>query len=122
MSTATLSTKRRYINTTWDVWTYDVWGNARDGYEVNDRFNEGRDVPIRLRVETFNAGTPQAFDAAYPSNRQIKAVLGLTNDNQAIETDGDDLAIYISRKRDGYPIGELHCTSHASLSPIRGEE
>jgi hypothetical protein len=21
----------------WDVWTLDVWGNAWDGYEVNDR-------------------------------------------------------------------------------------
>ena len=122
MSTATLSTKRRYIETTWDMWTYDVWGNARDGYEVNDRFNEGRDIPIRLRVETLNADTPQAFDAAYPSNRQIKAVLGLTGGNQAIETDGDDLTIYVSRKRDGMPIGELHCTSHASLSPIRVKE
>lgn len=23
------------------VWTYDVWGNEKDGYEVNDRYEVG---------------------------------------------------------------------------------
>lgn len=26
------------IKTTWELRTYDVWGNAKDGYEVNDSF------------------------------------------------------------------------------------
>ena len=27
--------------TTWDVWTLDVWGNAADGWDVNDRSKVG---------------------------------------------------------------------------------
>lgn len=23
------------------LWTYDIWGNAKDGYEVNDRYRQG---------------------------------------------------------------------------------
>ena len=26
---------------TYEVWSYDVWGNAEDGYEVNDRCKIG---------------------------------------------------------------------------------
>lgn len=111
--------KREYVVTTWEVWTYDVWGNARDGYEVNDRFCQSREHAIRIPIETFNAGTPDEFQGAYPSDGQIRAAFGIGRIK--IETDGDDLAIYVTRARDGYPIGELLCTSHASLSPIRTE-
>lgn len=104
------------IATVWEVWTYDVWGNARDGYEVNDRYCHSREYPIRLTVEVNNPGTPQAFESAYPSDRQIRQAFGI---RCRCETDGDDLTIYVNRERDGYPIGELLCQSHESLSPIR---
>jgi hypothetical protein len=37
--------------------------------------------------------------------------------NLEIETDGDDVTIYVNRASDSYPLGELVCTSHDSLSP-----
>ena len=104
--------------TTWELWTYDVWGNARDGYEVNDRYCHARALKLNLPIEVCNAGTPQQFTTAYPSDRQIRKAFGLAR-NLKLETDGDDLSIYVSRSRDGYPIGELLCVSHESLSPIR---
>lgn len=103
--------------TTWDVWTYDVWGNEDDGYEVNDRYNQHRDYEIECAVEVYNAGTPQQFESAYPSDEQIREALGL-RDSCQFETDGDDLTIYVNTV-DGYPLGELNCTSHESLSAIR---
>lgn len=106
----------RTIQTVWEVWTYDVWGNAKDGYEVNDRSCVDRAFPIRCKVETFNAGTPSAFDSASPSDYQLGRIFG---SYAHLDTDGDDVTIYVTRASDGYPIGELHCTSHASLSPIR---
>lgn len=109
-------TQTRTIETIWEVWTYDVWGNARDGYDVNDRYCHDRAYPLTLEVETFNPGTPHAFNGATPSDKQLREVFGV---NCRITTDGDDLTIYVSRDRDSYPIGELICTSHASLSPIR---
>lgn len=115
----TQSKRHQYINTTWEVRSYDVWGNARDGYEVNDSYNCG-EVEIRCRVEINNAGKPQEFLSATPSDSQIRKALGLRRFK--IETNGDDLTIYVNRARDGYPCGELHCTSHESLSPIRAKE
>ena len=104
------------IDTSWECWTYDVWGNARDGYDVNDRSCFDRDAKLRIAVTVNNPGTEHAFTSAYPTDRQIKALFGL---RCRIATDGDDLNIYITRERDGYPLGEMFCTSHASLSPIR---
>ena len=109
------ATKRE--TTTWDVWTYDVWGNEEDGWDVNDRACVGRDVPLTLPVTRYNVGSPHEFAGASPSDAQIRDVLGLRRIR--IETDGDDTTIHVTRARDGYPLGELYCTSHASLSPVR---
>jgi hypothetical protein len=106
------------IATQWTIATYDVWGNARDGYEVNDVYPRRTPIPLELTVETFNPGTPNEFKAASPTDKQIRQVFGLANALR-LDTDGDDLTIYVNRERDGYPIGEIHCTSHESLSPIQ---
>jgi len=104
------------ITTIWDVLTYDVWGNAQDGYDVNDVYRRGQQTLV-LEVEHNNQGHANAFDSASPTDRQIRRVFGLGKTR--IDTDGDDLTIYVNRERDGYPIGELRCVSHKSLSPIQ---
>lgn len=106
----------KYIKTTWKLATYDVWGNPQDGYEVNDVYGKGS-VEIACAVERFNVGTPQEFEAASPSNRQIRQAFGLGRVH--LKLGGDDMQITVNRARDGYPIGEMTCTSHSSLSPIR---
>lgn len=108
-------TSKRTITTTWEIATYDVWGNARDGYDVNDVYRQGT-VTLVLAVETANEGTGYVFEYASPTDRQLRRVFGLGK--VQIDTDGDDLIIYVNRERDSYPIGELRCTSHKSLSPI----
>jgi|SRR5215469_124705 len=109
------------VKTVWEMRSYDVWGNSNDGYEVNNAFDAGS-VTLRLTVEVNNAGTEHEFLSAYPSVRQIKAALGITGLRGRIDLDGDDLTIYVNRASDSYPLGEMHCTSHASLSPIRKAE
>ena len=99
----------------WKKYTYDVWGNAKDGYDVIDRYSHGN-IELRIPQTRYNADTPQEFIGAYPNDRQIKAAFGT---RCHIDTDGDDLSIYVNRERDGYPIGELICVSHDSLSPVR---
>ena len=106
------------IDTTWEVWTYDVWGNKRDGYEVNDRYCHCREYPMALEVEVNNAGTPSEFVSAYPTDKQIREALDIKPRVQ-LELDGDDMCIYVRHASTGYPLGELSCTSHNSLSPIR---
>lgn len=104
------------ISTSWYLYTYDVWGNPKDGYEVNDRFYQG-EVLLQLKPQIYNANTNHMFVAAYPTTSQIRKAIGL--DRTHLELHGDDTRIYINRKRDGKPLAELICTSHESLSPIR---
>ena len=106
------------INTLWECWSYDVWGNQRDGYEVNDRYCIHREYPLTLIVETNNQGTGQEFRSAYPSAKQIREALDI-RERVWLEFEGDDMAIYVSHKSTGYPVGEMHCISHTRLSPIR---
>lgn len=113
------------IKTTWSLRTYDVWGNSKDGYEVNDSYSAG-EVELRIPQTRYNVGmgirrdgSPLEFTGASPSDRQIKRAFGVTC---RIDTDGDDLNIEVTRQRDGYPIGSMHCESHASLSPVRKAE
>ena len=108
------------LNTQWEIRTYDVWGNAKDGYDVNNVFVVHRKYDLAIPVSTYNIGTPQQFSSASPTDKQIKEALGLSP-NMRIDTDGDDLTIYVNRERDSYPLGELHCISHDSLSPIRAK-
>jgi hypothetical protein len=111
----TKQTTAKTVLTLWNKRTYDVWGNKKDGYEVNDSYSQGT-VEIRCKIETHNKGTPQEFNSAYPSDFQLRQVFGV---NCHIDTDGDDTTIYVNRASDSYPIGELFCESHESLSPIR---
>lgn len=103
------------VKTIWQLRTYDVWGNSKDGYEVNDSSDAG-EIELRIPQTRYNVGTPQEFIGAYPSNRQIKRAFGV---NCRITTDGDDLHIEVERERDGFPIGSMECVSHESLSPVR---
>lgn len=103
------------LPTVWSLRTYDVWGNARDGYEVNDNYDAG-EVELRIPQTRYNVGRASEFIGAFPSDRQIKRAFGV---NCRISIDGDDLTVYVEREKDGYPIGEMHCESHASLSPVR---
>lgn len=103
------------ITTTWITYLYDVWGSKEDGYQVNQKvFYE--ETTLRIPQTRYNVGTPMEFVAAHPTDRQIKRTFGV---NCRISTDGDDMTVYVNRERDGYPIGEMFCTSHKSLSPVR---
>ena len=104
------------VKTSWELWSYDVWGNKEEGFDVNDRFNMDRDYLINLKIENNNPNTSIQFFSAYPSDYQIQKAFGTRSE---LDLSGDDCIIYVNRESDGYPIGEMICTSHNSLSPIR---
>ena len=105
------------VLTYWEVWTYDVWGNSEDGYEVNDRGCIDRCYPIECEVLTANTGTPHEFQYVEPTDQQIKEALSL--EGKRITTDGDGIHITVDGAVTGKPYGELYCISHESLSPVR---
>ena len=78
----------------WRFWSYDVWGNAREGFEVNDRF----EIDKVYIDETIIADRKKLATL-------IRKVFGLRKIQ--LSFDGDDCITYIEASRDGYPIGEM---------------
>lgn len=77
---------------TCELWTYDVWGNADDGYEVNDRHC----ITRSLELPDFEDDTILAA---------IRKYYKTAKDN--IDIDGDDMTAYMTQISDGYPLCEL---------------
>jgi len=75
------------------LWSYDVWGNADDGYEVNDQINYG--------IVEIEEDIPSDEDI-------VEALRGfylkddITVDD--VEIDGDGQSIYVHDAEDGRPI------------------
>lgn len=75
----------------WQLVTYDVWGNAEEGYEVNDVYPRG--------IHTLSiAPTDEEF-------------LQITKDALGIECkceiDGDDDCVWLTRANDNRPLCEF---------------
>lgn len=79
----------------YQVWTYDVWGNAKDGYVVNDRFEKGIvELPREPSTEEILRGLRRE---GYVDKRVSRRLL---------EIDGEpDYTFYLSYK--GRPELEL---------------
>lgn len=82
-----------------EVYTYDVWGNARDGYEVNDRYRFG----TYSHVDALVARDDKLL------TRFLKEIGFLKKGVQtrSLEFDGDDTFVYVTAVKDGYPLCEV---------------
>jgi hypothetical protein len=106
-----------------EVYTLDVLGNKKDGWEVNDRFKAQDEVFLTVDMYVSNMPKfPGAKDAyrSFPNSgsfyvtealvyfqipvKEIKEALGV---KCKLDIDGDDQTFYISRMSDGYPLGEI---------------
>lgn len=105
----TKSTVPAYKIRTYRIWTYDLWGNAREGYDVNDRYEHGT-VSIRCKRTTHNAGTLHEFHQWEPSNVQLARAANVRGaeweyqDSSAEDCAGD---YYATQKSNGKPLCEL---------------
>lgn len=87
----------------YSLWSYDVWGNARDGFEVNDRFRCGT-VTIKCKATVYNQGTSQEFISFDPTDRQLSRAAGV----HGVEWEGiTDEGFHATAKSNGKPICEL---------------
>ena len=85
------------------LYTYDVWGNEEEGYEVNNVFSTGNVENFLCMEIVHNPDTEHEFYSYPVSDQQIADAFGC--DVSRIETDGDDECIYITGE-DNYPLGE----------------
>lgn len=86
---------------TYRLYTYDVWGNDNDGYEVNDVYRQSDTVEIDFRDWT---------------DEQILAALKDAGIWDGVHTLGicmhsDSECIYIEDPKNGKPIAELRVTT-----------
>lgn len=93
----------------WDLWGYDVWGNADDGYDVNDRSCLNREIEVIVQEIIYNQGTIQESSNFDPTNEQFHEMISMYFSIKLsdLEFDGDDMVCYINLQ-DGYPLCELH--------------
>jgi len=96
------------MKTTWTVWSLDVWGNPRDGFEVNDRSRCG---VVELGKEPKDAEVIRALKAGGFLSDKARA--------SNIEVGGDDLDITIDDKRSGRPLLSLELDPDAKWKAAR---
>lgn len=82
-----------------DVFNYDVWGNDKDGFEVNDLFPQGR---ISLPESAVRGPDAELLTAL----REHNCFSGIRNRSIVIEGD-PDYTLYFHRAQNHYPLGEL---------------
>ena len=101
----------RTRTTRWEVWTYDVWGNETDGYEVNDRCCVAREYEITENEELHPHNTRDATQGFFPvwdtPEDEIRAALDIRTDI-SVDIDGDGDTICVVESSTLYPLGELH--------------
>lgn len=83
----------------WKLYSYDVWGNAEDGYEVNDVI--GPHETVELSEEDLKT------DKSLHKALLREGIFKKSYKYGSFEYDGDEDIIYIERSKDGYPEGEL---------------
>ena len=89
------------------LYTYDVWGNSKDGYEVNDihiatRYADSTRSILAIEQVIINIDPETATD--YQINRLLNA-RGITWES-AFDSD-ESPTLYGTVKRNGKPIAEL---------------
>jgi len=84
----------------WTGLTYDVWGNAEDGYEVNNTFKartvEGPAEPTDLQAIEIGQ------DAGVLTREKSAAYL-----LKHLDLDGDDMRVEFEDKKDSFPVGSI---------------
>ncbi len=73
------------------LWSYDVWGNEEDGYEVNDRCALGRDYEIPDFLGVNEKAILDAIDASPACGIDWTA--------------NDEYRIELTDRRTGKPLG-----------------
>jgi hypothetical protein len=84
------------IRKVYTVWSFNVWGNAKDGYEVNDRSNEGS-------IELPENCTDNQIIKALKDSGYLKK----GKHTSSFDIGGDDMVITIDWAKDSYPLFSL---------------
>jgi hypothetical protein len=104
-------------STKWNVFVYEVW-EGKDGFHINETYKKGT-VLLDLKPigSGFKGGVKRTFYSL--NERQIRDVLALPNVRLSISWNGT--SVYVEQAINGFPLGELHCVSHANIEVVPNE-
>jgi hypothetical protein len=98
----------------YDVWSLDILGNAKDGWDMNDRSCHARAVEFPTTHEVYNRGTEAEFSTDHPTDQQILDTLieiGYFNNSATLDTitiDGEcEFSLWLEQSADGFPVCQL---------------
>jgi hypothetical protein len=89
-----MKTEKRYT-----LWSFDVWGNETDGFDINDRYKQSSDFVVETEAPDGQP-TDAELLAALQSAGYIKPTAKLSD----IDFDGDDMQCHITQTSNGYPL------------------
>lgn len=78
----------------WELWTYDVWGNETDGWDVNDRTCLDREFALPT-------------DSSDDEIKQALIDAGYLKPGFEIDLDGDDMIVFVNQSNNDFPLFEL---------------
>ncbi len=94
----------RYKYRKYSLHTYDVWGNSRKGFQVNDTYTSGTFIYIRCKRVVHNQDTLHEFESYPAMNLQLSRAVGGKN----LTWDGEtEYTLYAENSRNGKPVCEL---------------
>lgn len=96
------SRRKRRPFRVYNVHALDVWGNERDGYEVNDIY------PSQGRVTFYNDATNTEIVSAMKRGGFIRPGIH----TRSIQIEGDEEIVYLNVARTGKPVFELRAVSY----------
>jgi len=104
------------ILTKWQTFTYDVWGNKSDGFEVNNVFGAEL-VDHVVTLTGHNLDKPElTFYSGSLTDKQVRESLDIKPRVQIEDNIMAENAIYPVHCSTGYPLGEMRLKSPARLS------
>jgi hypothetical protein len=88
----------------YDLYDYEIWGNAKDGFQVNNVFFAASDVVLSESIVMDDWKLIKALKQLGIIKKGIHA--------KSIDIDGEaDFTLYFNDARDGCPAFELRCTA-----------
>jgi len=105
----------KVLCTEWRLYTYDVWGNPKDGFVINDVFKKDLiTIPIKATITICNKGTDRAYKLLMyvPTKYAISKALGVS---RRWFDPYENLEHICLVANNGKPICELTLESHTGL-------
>lgn len=93
---AFIFTKRGKDYRRFRVWSLDVWGNEREGFEVNDRREAGSIIIL-----------DDSDDKTLLKALKKKNFINKKCHFKSFHLDGDNLSIYVDWRKNGFPLYQL---------------